>query len=77
MDVPDAYTENPHQMELVANDLYEFYSSKASWEIYNDALAFLKVLTVKMHGMATVGHILATLGHILARLNSVYCLLTS
>ena len=40
-------------MELIANELYEFYASSESWEIYNDAVMFLKALKESHCGIRT------------------------
>ena len=50
---PDAYAESPHQVDLIARELYDFYGSTDSWEIYNDAVAFLKALKESHPGVKT------------------------
>ena len=49
----DAYSKNPHQVEQIATELYDFYSSSESWEIYNDAVMFLKALKESHCGIKT------------------------
>jgi len=49
----DAYAESPHQVDLIARELYDFYGSTDSWEIYNDAVAFLKALKESHPGVKT------------------------
>ena len=40
-------------MDLIARELYDFYGSTDSWEIYNDAVAFLKALKESHPGVKT------------------------
>ena len=40
-------------MEQIATELYDFYASSESWEIYNDAVMFLKALKESHCGIKT------------------------
>ena len=40
-------------MDQIARELYDFYGSTDSWEIYNDAVAFLKALKESHPGVKT------------------------